>query len=100
MPFRLSNTPANSQSYINKILAEKLDIFVTVYLDDIFIYTEESGQEHIEAMRWVLNILRNNSLFANLKKCQFHQDKVRFLGYVFSSQGIWMEDERIEVVRN
>ena len=37
MLFRLSNTPANFQGYINKILAENLDIFVIVHLDDILI---------------------------------------------------------------
>ena len=41
MPFGLSNAPACFQGYINKILAEKLDIFVIVYLDDILIYTED-----------------------------------------------------------
>lgn len=35
MPVSLSNDPASFQGYINKILAEKLDIFVIVYLDDI-----------------------------------------------------------------
>ena len=43
MPFGLSNTPASFQGYINRILAEKLNIFVIVYLDDIFIYTEDQG---------------------------------------------------------
>ena len=100
MPFGLSNAPASFQGYINKILAEKLDIFVIVYLDDILIYTEDQGQGHVEAVRWVLEILRKNGLFANLKKCRFHKDEVRFLGYIVSSQGIRMEDEKIEVVRN
>ena len=35
MPFGLSNAPATFQGYINKILAEKLDIFVIVYLSGI-----------------------------------------------------------------
>ena len=43
MLFGLFNAPASFQSYINKIFAEKLDIFVIVYLDNIFIYTEDSG---------------------------------------------------------
>ena len=50
MPFGLSNAPASFQGYINKILAEKLDIFVIVYLDDILIYIEDQGQGHVEAV--------------------------------------------------
>lgn len=41
MPFILSNALASFQEYINKILTEKLDIFVLVYLDDILIYIED-----------------------------------------------------------
>ena len=72
MPFGLSNASATFQGYVNKIRAKKLDIFVIVYLDDILIYTEDSNQLHVEAVRWVLNQLRKYSLFANLKKCRFH----------------------------
>ena len=88
MPFGLSNVPASFQYYINKIVAEKLDIFVIVYLDDIFIYTKDLGQGHIKVVQWFLGILRKNGLFANLKKCWFHKDEMRFLGYVVSSQDI------------
>ena len=98
--FGLSNAPVTFQGYINKILAEKLDIFVIVYLDDILIYTKDPGKGHVEAVWWVLDLLRKNVLFANLRKCWFHKDEVQFLGYVISSQGIWMEDERIEIVKN
>ncbi len=72
MPFGLINAPAMFQDYINKILAEKLDVFVIVYLDDILIYTESEGEEHVQAVRWVLDQLRKHSLYANLKKCRFH----------------------------
>ena len=99
MPFGLSNTSATFQGYVNKILAEKLDIFVFVYLDDILIYTEDPSQPHVEVMCWILDQLRKYLLFINLKKCCFHQDEVRFLGYVMSSKGISMEAKRIEVVR-
>ena len=51
MPFGLSNTPVSFQGYINKLLAEKLDIFIIVYLENIFIYTEDQGQNHVEAVR-------------------------------------------------
>ena len=70
-----------------------------MYLDDILIYTEDAGQVHVEAIRWVLGELRKHGLFANLKKCRFHQEEVRFLGYVVSSQGIRMEEEKIDAVK-
>ena len=38
MPFGLSNASTSFQSYINKILAKKLNIFVIIYLNNIFIY--------------------------------------------------------------
>ena len=41
MAFRLSNAPASFQVYINKILVKTVDIFVIVYLDNIFIYTKD-----------------------------------------------------------
>ena len=46
--FGLSNAPVTFQGYVNKILAEKLDIFVVVYLDNILIYTKDPGQPHVE----------------------------------------------------
>ena len=51
MPFGLSNASASFQDFINKILTEKLDIFVIVYLDDILIYTEDQGHGHVKGVR-------------------------------------------------
>ena len=50
MPFGLTNAPVTFQDYIKKILAEKLNIFMIVYLDDILIYTESKGEEHVQAI--------------------------------------------------
>ncbi len=54
MPFGLSNLPASFQGYINRILAEKLDIFVIVYLNNILIYTEDLRQPHVKIVQWLL----------------------------------------------
>ena len=50
MLFGLSNVPVSFQGYINKILAKKLDIFVIVYLDDIFIYIKNPSQAQVDAV--------------------------------------------------
>ena len=93
MPFGLTNAPASFQGFINKILAEKLDIFIIMYLDNIFIYINDDGNSHVITIQWVLEQLKI-LLLANLKKCQFHWDKVRFLGYVVSSKSIHIENKK------
>ena len=99
MLFGLSNAPNSFQGYINKILGKKLDIYIIVYLNDIFIYIEDPGQPHIDAVRWVLEQLRRHGLFINLKIRCFHQDEVRFLEFVVSAQGISIEENKIEAVK-
>ncbi len=99
MPFSLFNALANFQCYINKIIAEKLDIFVVVYLDDILIYIEDSGWPYVDAVWWILEQLQKHGFYANLKKCQSHQDEVRFLGFVVTAQGIRIEEETIKAVK-
>lgn len=51
MSFNLFNAPANFQSYINKILAKKLNIFVNMYLKNILIYTKNSSHGYVKAVR-------------------------------------------------
>ena len=84
MLFKLSNATASFQGNINKIMAEKLNIFDTVYLNDIFIYTKDPGQPHVNAVQGVLKELGKNSFFANFKKCCFHKDKICLQGYILS----------------
>ena len=50
MPFGLTNVSVSFQGYINKILVEKLDIFVIVYMDDILIYIKDDGNGHVAAV--------------------------------------------------
>ena len=72
MPFGLSNALTSFQSYINRILAKKLNIFVIVYLDNIFIYVKYSGQPYINEVLYILDKLQRHKYFANWKKCCFH----------------------------
>ena len=50
MLFDLTNAPAMFQNYINKILAEKLNVFIIVYLNKILIYTKSKVEEYIQAI--------------------------------------------------
>ena len=81
-------------------MAEEFDIFLIVYLDDIFIYIEDPGQAYVDAVLLVFKKLRKNGFFAKVKKCRFDKDEVCLLGYVISAQRIRMEEKRIDTVKN
>ena len=55
MLFRLTNAPRTFQDYIKKILAEKLNVFVIVHLDDIPICTKDESESHIQVVCLVLD---------------------------------------------
>ena len=99
IPFGLTNAPESFQGYVNKILAEKLDIFVLIYLNNILLHTKNPRKAHVKAVWWVLKVLRKYGLYANLEKCCFYQDEVRFLGFVVFKDGIRIEEERINAVK-
>ena len=99
MLFGLTNAPASFQGYTIKIFAENFNIFVIMYLDKIFIYIDDNRNSHIVAVRWVLKQLKKFLLYANLKKCRFYQEEVRFFGYKLSSKGIRIKNKRIEAVK-
>ena len=54
MSFKLSNAIARFQDYINKILSKKLNIFVIVYLNHIFIYIENLSQNYLMDVRFFI----------------------------------------------
>lgn len=100
MLFGLFNVSESFQSYINKILAQKLNILVIVYLYNILIYIADLSQPHMKAVCLVLDQLRKHRLFTNLKKCRFHQNDVQFLGYIVSAKWIRMKSKRRKTVKS
>ncbi|MCI48069.1 retrotransposon protein, partial [Trifolium medium] len=57
-----------------------------------------SEEEHEEHLRLVLQVLRDNKLYANQSKCEFWMEKVNFLVHVISKEGIAVDPAKIDVV--
>lgn len=97
MPFGLTNGPASFQHYVNDALREYLDIFCTAYLDDILIYSN-SLKEHKKHVRQVLQRLREFGLQADIAKCEFHVQEVKYLGLIVGTNGIKMDPSKVSAV--
>src|SRR5690606_24525683 len=97
MPFGLTNAPADFQHFINDTLRPFLDQFCTAYLDDILIYSNNID-EHRVHVKQVLEALSAVGLHLKPEKCEFHRNKVNYLGLVISSEGVSMDPRKVEAI--
>jgi hypothetical protein len=97
MSFTLMNGPTYFMHLMNKVLMEYMDKFVVVFIEDIPIYTKKK-EEHEEHMRFVLEKLRANQLYAKFSKCKFWLTQVVFLGHVISAGGVSVDPGEVRDV--
>ncbi|GJX51217.1 putative reverse transcriptase domain-containing protein [Tanacetum coccineum] len=75
------------------------DKFFIIFIDDILIYSK-TKEDHEVHLRLVLELLRNEKLYAQFSKCEFWLQEVHFLGHVVNQSGIHVDPGKIEAVKN
>ena len=97
MPFRLTNALAAFQRFMNDIFSDLLDVNVTIYLDDIFIYSDNPA-EHKKHVCEVLCHLHKHGLYARPDKCHFSTNSVKYLGFILPKEGLKMDLSKVRTI--
>ena len=99
MLFGLCNAPSTFQRLMEKVLEGLNLVTCTVYLDDVVVFAS-SKEQSFERLKEVLNRVRLANLSLKPKKCKFLQQKIDFLGYTVSKDGIKCNQTHLEAVAN
>jgi hypothetical protein len=57
-------------------------------------------KEHVKHLKFVLNKLHENRLFANKAKCEFAQEEMDFLGHIFPREGMRLDPRKLQAIRD
>ena len=99
IPFSLTNASTVFQWFINNIFSNLLDVCVIIYLNDILIYSNNMSEHHWH-VKEVLKHLCKAGLYAKAEKCKFYSKSVEYLGYILSSSGLTMSDNKVKIIQD
>jgi hypothetical protein len=98
--FGLSNAPSHFQSAMHKMFEPLIAAGkALVYVDDLIVMGRDPAT-HLANLREVLQVLRDNKLYASRSKCSFFQTSAKFLGLVIDQEGVRMDPAKVASVRD
>ena len=95
MPFGLANAPATFQCLMAIVLAGLARKICLVYLDDVLVVGKTLEEQNLTK---VLESFQGAELRLNVKKCNFAQAEVEYLGHIVSVDGIRTKPKKLEAM--
>ena len=99
MPFGLRNAPATFQRALDIILSSVRWQSCLIYLDDVIVFSK-NVEQHLKDVDVVLKLLGKAGVSLKLKKCEFFQPKVNYLGHVVTPGKLSIALNRLDGFEN
>ena len=99
MSFRLCNALLNFQNYINEIICEYLDIFCSIYLNNVLIYNDDENK-HMNQILKILHQLQKQDFYLDIDKCEFNSRKMKYLNLIIIFDDVKMNSEKVKAIQN
>ena len=99
MPQGLCNAPATFQQIMDSVLADLKFSCVLIYLDNINVFSK-TFNEHLEHLEQVFIRLAQNNLKLKPKKCHFFKDRIDYLGFIVSKDGLLPQPDKILAIEH
>ncbi len=96
MLFGLCNAPFTFTTFMNLVFHNKLEELLIIYINDILIYSK-LAKEHVGHIKYVLQKLKENTLYVNKTKSEFAQ--MDFLGHVLSLKNIRLDLKKVMAIK-
>ena len=97
VPLGFFNAPAEVQRYMENCLIDIRDTFAFPYLDDVLMYLNDFDS-HVDHLRKVFQILKENGIKVRAKKCKLFQKQISFLGRTITDKGYVIDTANIKTV--
>ena len=97
MFFDFCNALETFQSYINETLRDYLNVFCSVYLNDVFIYSN-IRKKHITYVRKIFNKLHVADFYLNINKCEFYVNEIKYFELIITIDGVKMNSKKVQTI--
>lgn len=82
---------------VDSVLGYDLEPRCFTYLDDIICATE-TFEEHLECLETIASRLSKGNLTVNLEKSKFCHDKLKYLGFMLTKDGIQVDQGKVSAI--
>jgi len=96
VPFGLKNSGVCFVRVITEILRPVYDIAKS-FVDDVAVHSDQ-WKDHIGDLKKFLEVIKQNGITLNIKKCKWAQNQVHFCGKIIGSGKILADPDKLSVL--